>query len=184
MKFVETELPGVIAIEPVVHGDERGFFLESFHAAKYADGGVRATFVQDNHSRSKRGTLRGLHLQRRHAQGKLCRVVVGEVFDVAVDVRVGSPTFGRFAATTLSADNFRQLYVPPNFAHGIVVTSAVAEFEYKCTDFYDPESELSIAWDDPELAIPWPVERPNLSAKDAQAPRLAELLDVLPRYAD
>lgn len=182
MKFTETKLPGVILVEPDVHGDARGFFLETYHADKYADGGVSATFVQDNHSRSKQGTLRGLHLQVQYPQGKLVRVVEGEVYDVAVDVRRGSPHFGKHVAVVLSAENFAQLYVPPGFAHGFLVTSEVAQFEYKCTGLYRPEDELAIAWNDPQIGIPWPMATPALSGKDAQAPTLAAAADRLPRY--
>ena len=182
MKFTETKLPGVILVEPDVHGDPRGFFLETYHAEKYADGGVSAAFVQDNHSRSKQGTLRGLHLQVSHPQGKLVRVVEGEVYDVAVDVRRGSPHFGKHVAVVLSAESFAQLYVPPGFAHGFLVTSEVAQFEYKCTALYHPEDELAIAWNDPQLAIPWPIATPELSSKDAQAPTLSTAADRLPRY--
>ena len=182
MKFVETGLPGVIVVEPDVHGDERGFFLETYHQKKYAEGGIDATFVQDNHSRSKHGILRGLHLQVRYPQGKLVRVVEGAVFDVAVDVRRGSPHFGRHASVVLSAARFTQLYVPPGFAHGFLVTSEAAQFEYKCTELYHPEDELSIAWNDPDLAIPWPIESPSLSAKDAAARTLKDLMDALPIY--
>lgn len=182
MKFRETELPGVVLIEPTVHRDDRGFFLESYHAERYAEGGIRAAFVQDNHSRSTFGTLRGLHAQIEHAQGKLVRVVKGEVFDVAVDARRGSPTFGRYVACELSAENFRQLYIPPGFLHGFCVTTPIAEFEYKCTDVYFPQGEISVAWNDPEIGIPWPVEEPILSPKDADAPRLRDVLDRLPRY--
>lgn len=183
MNFLATELPGVVLIEPDVHRDDRGFFFESYHADKYREGGIDTAFVQDNHSRSGRGTLRGLHMQLAHPQAKLVRVVAGEVFDVAVDVRRGSPTFARFVGVRLSADDHRQLYVPAGFAHGFVVVSEVAEFEYKCSDFYDPASELGIAWNDPEIGIPWPIDDPTLSAKDAAAPRLAELMDRLPEYA-
>ena len=182
MKFRETELPGVIVVEPDVHGDARGFFLETYHQKKYAEGGIAATFVQDNHSRSKHGILRGLHLQVRHPQGKLVRVVEGEVFDVAVDVRRGSPHFGRHTAVVLAASRFTQLYIPPGFAHGFLVTSEAAQFEYKCTALYHPEDELSIAWNDPDIAIPWPIESPVLSAKDASARTLKELTDALPVY--
>jgi dTDP-4-dehydrorhamnose 3,5-epimerase len=182
LKFTETELPGVILIEPDVHRDERGFFLESYHAEKYRDHGIDATFVQDNHSKSDNGTLRGLHMQLVQPQGKLVRVVAGEVYDVAVDVRRGSPAFGKHYGTLLSSENHRQLYVPPGLAHGFLVTSDQAEFEYKCTDFYHPASELSIAWNDPELAIPWPTMNPSLSAKDQDAPRLADVMEQLPRY--
>jgi dTDP-4-dehydrorhamnose 3,5-epimerase len=183
VKFTETDLPGVIVVDPDIHGDDRGFFLETYHAKKYAEGGVQASFVQDNHSRSEDGTLRGLHLQLEHPQGKLVRVVEGEVLDVVVDVRRGSPSFGRHVAVVVSAENFRQVWVPPRFAHGFLVTSPVAQFEYKCTEFYHPEDEVTIAWNDPELAIPWPVKKPSLSMKDANAPSLAELMDRLPVYA-
>ena len=183
MKFLATPLPGVTLIEPDVHRDDRGFFLESYQAQRYAAAGIRESFVQDNHSRSAHGILRGLHLQLERPQGKLVRVIEGEVFDVAVDVRVGSPTFGRFAHCLLSGDNFRQLYVPPNFAHGFVVTSESAQFEYKCTDYYDPSSEITIAWDDPEIGIPWPIESPSLSEKDRKGLPLRELEALLPRYA-
>jgi len=183
MRVIETELPGVVVIEPEVHKDERGFFLETFHGERYRRHGLPEVFVQDNHSRSVRGTLRGLHAQLRRPQGKLVRVVAGEVWDVAVDIRVGSPTFRRWVAVVLSAGNFRELYVPPGFAHGFCVLSEVAEVEYKCTDYYDPEGELRLAWNDPELAIPWPVRDPILSAKDRAARTLRELHSVRPRYA-
>jgi len=182
MRVIETELPGVVVIEPEVHKDERGFFLETFHGERYRRHGLPEVFVQDNHSRSVRGTLRGLHAQLRRPQGKLVRVVAGEVWDVAVDIRVGSPTFRRWVAVVLSAGNFRELYVPPGFAHGFCVLSEVAEVEYKCTDYYDPEGELRLAWNDPELAVPWPVRDPILSAKDRAARTLRELHSVLPRY--
>jgi len=182
MKFSESALPGVIVVEPDVHGDERGFFLETWHRDKYARGGIGATFVQDNHSRSKRGILRGLHMQLRFPQGKLVRVVEGEVFDVAVDVRRGSPCFGQHVAMRLSAARFTQLWVPPGFAHGFLVTSDAAQFEYKCTELYHPEDEITIAWNDPDLAIPWPVSEPLLSPKDAAGKRLADLMELLPRY--
>ena len=173
----------MVIVEPDVHRDDRGFFLETYHAPKYREGGIAADFVQDNHSRSERGTLRGLHAQQPHAQGKLVRVVEGEVFDVAVDARLGSPTFGRHVATRLSAENFRQLYAPPGILHGFCVTSAVAQFEYKCTDLYHPEAEFSVAWDDPDLAIPWPIRDPALSPKDRDAPRLRDVHDRLLRFA-
>jgi dTDP-4-dehydrorhamnose 3,5-epimerase len=182
LRFEETDLPGVFVVEPDVHGDERGFLLETYHAGKYADGGIGATFVQDNHSRSKQGILRGLHLQVRHPQGKLVRVVEGEVFDVAVDVRRGSPHFGKHVAVHLSAANFTQLYVPPGFAHGFLVTSEVAQFEYKCTDFYQPEDEMTIAWNDPDIDIRWPISEPSLNPRDANAPSLAEAMNLLPVY--
>lgn len=182
MKFTETRLPGVIVVQPDVHGDPRGFLLETYHAAKYAEGGIGATFVQDNHSRSARGTLRGLHLQVRYGQGKLVRVVEGEVLDVAVDVRRGSPHFGEHVGVVLSAENFTQLYIPEGFAHGFLVRSESAQFEYKCTELYHPEDEISIAWNDPDLAIPWGISDPSLSARDAAALTLAETMDRLPVY--
>ncbi|MBW2232448.1 MAG: dTDP-4-dehydrorhamnose 3,5-epimerase [Deltaproteobacteria bacterium] len=183
MKFRKTEIPGVILVEPDMHRDERGFFLESYHQRKYADGGIDRLFVQDNHSCSAKGTLRGLHMQLARPQGKLVRAIRGSVWDVAVDVRRGSPTFGRHVAVELSAESQLQLYLPPGLAHGFLVTSETAEFEYKCTDFYDPTSELAILWNDPELAIPWPILEPLLSAKDRDAPRLAEVMEQLPAYS-
>ncbi len=183
MKFRKTEIPGVVLIEPDMHRDERGFFLESYHQRKYADGGIDRLFVQDNHSCSAKGTLRGLHMQLARPQGKLVRAIRGSVWDVAVDVRRGSPTFGRHVAVELSAESQLQLYLPPGLAHGFLVTSETAEFEYKCTDFYDPTSELAILWNDPELAIPWPILEPLLSAKDRDAPRLAEVMEQLPAYS-
>jgi dTDP-4-dehydrorhamnose 3,5-epimerase len=173
----------VLLIEPDVHRDARGFFLETYHAERYHAHGIASTFVQDNHSRSATGTLRGLHVQVRRAQGKLIRVISGEIFDVAVDVRVGSPTFGQWVGSVLSADNFLQCYVPEGFAHGFAVTSRSAEVEYKCTDLYDAADELGVAWNDPALRIHWPVERPILSARDAQNPRLSDIADRLPRYS-
>ena len=175
MRFRPTELPDVILVEPDVHRDQRGFFLETFHARKYAEGGVPGPFVQDNHSRSVQGTLRGLHAQREHPQGKLVRAVEGEMFDVAVDIRPSSPTFGRWVGVRLSGENFRQLYIPPGFAHGFCVLSEVVHVEYKCTDFYRPEDEIGIAWDDPEIGITWPLSDPVISAKDRALPRLRDL---------
>ena len=182
MRFVATEIPGVLVVEPDVHADGRGFFLETYHADRYREHGIAGTFVQDNHSRSLVGTLRGLHLQLRHPQGKLIRVIEGEIFDVAVDVRRGSPTFGRWVGVTLTAEHFKQLYVPPGFAHGFCVVSPIAQVEYKCTDIYDPASEIGIAWSDPAIGIPWPVTRPLLSKRDAEHPMLAELMDKLPMW--
>jgi dTDP-4-dehydrorhamnose 3,5-epimerase len=184
LKFLPTDLPGVILIEPQVFGDERGFFLETYHREKYAAGGIDAHFVQDNHSRSVRGTLRGLHLQRTRQQGKLIRAIEGQIFDVAVDVRRGSPTFKRWVGVQLSADNFRQLYIPPGFAHGFCVLSETAQIEYKCTDFYAPQDELTILWETNELGIDWPVSSPLLSAKDRAGRTLAETLDLLPIYEE
>jgi len=182
VRFTPTAIPEVILVEPKVFQDARGFFLETYHAGKYAEGGIDVAFVQDNHSLSQRGTLRGLHAQLRNPQGKLIRVIEGEIWDVAVDVRVGSPTFGRHVAETLSAQNFRQLWVPPGFVHGFCVLSERAQVEYKCTALYDPGDEIAVAWNDPELAVPWPVRSPLLSAKDEKAPRLAEVRERLPRY--
>lgn len=174
MKVTPTALPEVLLVEPRVFRDARGFFLESFNVRTYAQAGLPGTFVQDNHSRSQRGTLRGLHAQARQPQGKLVRVVEGEVFDVAVDVRRSSATFGQWVGVTLNADNFLQLYVPPGFAHGFCVVSDYAEFEYKCTDYYHPQSEVAIAWNDPQIGVEWPVDTPLLSERDAAALSLDE----------
>ena len=182
MRVLPTALPGVVVIEPVVFRDSRGFFLETYHERRYREAGIAATFVQDNHSRSARGTVRGLHFQVRRPQGKLVRVLQGEMFDVAVDVRRGSPTFGKWVGVVLSSENFRQIYVPPGFAHGFCITSEVGEVEYKCTELYDPEDELGVAWNDPQIGIEWPAGEPLLSAKDKAAPRLSELIDRLPAY--
>jgi dTDP-4-dehydrorhamnose 3,5-epimerase len=182
VRFVPTALPEVVLVEPDVHRDGRGFFLETYHAQKYREAGLDAVFVQDNHSRSSRGTLRGLHAQLRRPQGKLVRAVEGEMFDVAVDIRPRSPTFGRWVGARLTGDNFHQLWIPPGFAHGFCVLSESADFHYKCTDFYVPTSERGIAWNDPDLGIPWPVTAPLLSARDAAAPRLKDA-PVLPVFA-
>jgi len=182
MKFTPQEIPDVVRIEPDVYRDARGFFLETWHQRKYAEGGICGPFVQDNHSRSGRGTLRGLHAQIRRPQGKLVRAVDGEVFDVAVDLRRGSPTFGRWVGDRLSGENFRQLWIPPGFAHGFCVLSETVHLEYKCTDFYDASDEIAIAWNDPEIGIDWPLDAPTLSAKDAAAPRLADVLPPLPSF--
>jgi dTDP-4-dehydrorhamnose 3,5-epimerase len=182
MKCEPTALPEVLVITPDVYRDARGYFLETYHAGKYRQAGVAATFVQDNLSRSVRGTLRGLHAQQRRPQGKLVRVVEGEIFDVAVDIRRGAPSFGRWVAVRLSAENFRQCYVPPGFAHGFSVLSDVAVVEYKCTELYDPADELGVIWNDPDLGIQWPIGAPTLSVKDASAPRLRDVLELLPLY--
>lgn len=183
-RFTPTEIPEVVLVEPRVFQDARGFFLETWHAGKFAESGIDARFVQDNHSLSGRGTLRGLHAQVRRAQGKLLRAVEGEVFDVAVDIRRGSPTFARHAWARLSAENFRQLWIPPGFAHGFYVLSERAQVEYKCTEFYAPDDEIGVAWNDPEIAITWPDTSPRLSDKDARAPKLRELWDRLPVYGE
>jgi dTDP-4-dehydrorhamnose 3,5-epimerase len=180
MRVIETDLPGVLLIEPVVHRDGRGFFVETYHADRYREHGITAPFVQDNHSRSTQGTLRGLHLQVLRPQGKLIHAIEGEIFDVAVDVRRGSPSFGRWVSVTLSADNFRQVYVPPGFAHGFCVVSPIAQVEYKCTEVYDPPGEIGITWNDPAIGIAWPIREPLLSARDSKHPTLAELGDRLP----
>jgi dTDP-4-dehydrorhamnose 3,5-epimerase len=175
VRFEPTAIPDVIRIEPRVFRDARGFFLESYHEERFAQAGIGARFVQDNHSFSERGTLRGLHMQRVFAQGKLVRCVEGEIFDVAVDARRGSPTFGRWVGETLSAENFRQLWLPPGFLHAFCVVSATAQVEYKCTDLYHPEDELGVIWNDPAIGIVWPIATPTLSAKDAALPRLSEI---------
>jgi len=176
MKVIPTEIPEVLIIEPNVFGDQRGFFYESFNQKAWEEAtGLQARFVQDNHSRSTKGVLRGLHYQIRQSQGKLVRVTVGEVFDVAVDIRRSSPTFKKWVGVRLSAKNKRQLWVPQGFAHGFLVVSEVAEFLYKATDYYAPEHERGIVWDDPELAIEWPLtEAPVVSAKDKNAPFLRD----------
>ncbi len=181
MRVERTAIPDVLVIEPDVYRDGRGYFLEIYHADRYREHGIVGPFVQDNHSRSAGGTLRGLHLQLRRPQGKLVRVIEGEVFDVAVDVRRGSPTFGRWVAVTLSAENFRQCYIPPGFAHGFYVTTEAAQVEYKCTDLYDPASEIGIAWDDPALGIAWPAGERVLSPRDRQHPTLETVIDRLPK---
>ena len=176
MKISHSKLNGCVIIEPRVFGDERGFFLETFQAVRYEqEAGIDLPFVQDNHSRSARGVLRGLHFQKTKPQGKLVRVVRGEVYDVAVDIRKGSATFGEWEGVILSEDNKKQFWVPPGFAHGFVVLSDTADFEYKCTDYYDPSDEGSILWSDLDLDISWPISNPVLSAKDENAKRLVDL---------
>ncbi|MFW5453804.1 dTDP-4-dehydrorhamnose 3,5-epimerase [Thioalkalivibrio sulfidiphilus] len=177
MKVTATAIPDVLLIEPDVFGDERGFFMETWQRKKFAEIGIDYDFVQDNHSRSIKGTLRGLHYQLPpRAQGKLVRVTVGEVYDVAVDIRPGSPTFGRWVGVYLSAENRHLFWIPPGFAHGFYVTSEVAEFQYKCTDYYAPELERCIRWDDPQLSVAWPLEgSPLVSAKDGQGLRLDQV---------
>ena len=185
LKRIDTRLPGVCVIEPVVHGDARGYFFESFHAAKYAELGIDVRFVQANHSRSRRGVLRGLHYQLVQPQGKLVSVSRGRVFDVAVDVRLGSPTFGQWASTILDDETHRQLYIPPGFAHGFAVLSEEADFLYQTTDYYHPQSEAGVAWDDPDLGIEWPELDYTLSEKDQKLPRLKDQLpEKLPQYGE
>ncbi|MEN8141439.1 MAG: dTDP-4-dehydrorhamnose 3,5-epimerase [Thermodesulfobacteriota bacterium] len=183
MKVISTPIPGVLILEPLVFGDERGFFMETFEQQRYARAGIDLPFVQDNLSFSQRGVLRGLHYQRPHDQGKLVTVLSGEVFDVAVDIRQGSPTFGQWHGVSLSATNKRQFWLPPGLAHGFCVVSDTALFSYKCTDYYAPEHEGSVRWDDPRLAIDWPLAEPQLSAKDKDAPLLEEIDPLnLPRF--
>jgi dTDP-4-dehydrorhamnose 3,5-epimerase len=183
MKVTRTKLPGVLVIEPDVFGDDRGWFCETWSQMRYAEIGVPELFVQDNVSMSAKGILRGLHLQHPWGQGKLVSVVQGSVYDVAVDVRVDSPTFGQWIGATLSAEEHRQVWIPPGFAHGFCVTSDTAVFTYKCTEGYHRETELGIAWNDPDLAIPWPVQSPTLSAKDSAYPRLRDVpKDKLPTF--
>ncbi len=173
MKVTDTALPGVRLIELESFGDARGYFFELYHTRRYLDAGIDRPFVQDNFSRSIKDTLRGLHFQEPHPQGKLVQVLQGSVYDVAVDIRRGSPTFGRWFGVELSAENKRQLWIPPGFAHGFCVTSPTADFLYKCTEYYVPEADRSIAWNDPDLAIPWPTKAPLLSKKDAAAKPLS-----------
>jgi len=183
VKVTELGLPGVLLLEPRIFGDERGFFLETFNVERYSEVGLTLPFVQDNLSRSRKGTLRGLHFQQPQAQGKLVQVLAGAVWDVVADVRRGSPTFGRWLGLELSAENRFQLWVPPGFAHGFCVLSDSADFFYKCTALYAPQHERALRWDDPELGIRWPIDRPTLSAKDAAAPLLSDAT-VLPDYLE
>lgn len=175
MNVEQTRLAGVVIIEPKVFGDARGFFMESYAQQRYAQVGITERFVQDNVSRSARNVLRGLHLQNPRGQGKLVHVLQGAVFDVAVDVRVGSPTFGRWVGVELSGENHRQLYIPPGFAHGFAVLSETALFAYKCTDYYSPADELGVRWNDSAVGIDWPVSDPTVSDKDAAYPELAQI---------
>jgi dTDP-4-dehydrorhamnose 3,5-epimerase len=179
----ETKVPGVWIVKPRVFRDSRGFFAETYRADQFADIGIRDKFVQDNHSQSRKGTLRGLHYQLRRPQAKLCRVVRGSVLDVAVDIRRGSPTFGKSVSVELTAENRQQIYVPVGFAHGFVVLSEEAEFLYKCSDFYDPGGEYGVLWSDPALGVEWKVTEPVLSEKDSRYPKLSEIPpELLPVY--
>jgi dTDP-4-dehydrorhamnose 3,5-epimerase len=182
MRVVPAAIPEVLIVEPDVRRDDRGFFFESYHSAKFTALGIAGPFVQDNHSKSRARTLRGLHLQLDEPQAKLVRAIEGEVLDVAADVRRGSPTFGRWVGVRLSAENFRQCYIPAGFAHGFYVLSDGAQVEYKCTSPYNPGGEIGIVWDDPQIAIEWPDREPILSVRDAELPRLAEVLDRLPSF--
>lgn len=183
MKVLEAKLPGVFIIEPRVFSDNRGYLMETWSQSNYAQMGLTTTFVQDNLSFSTYGVLRGLHFQNPNSQGKLVYVLQGEVFDVAVDIRAGSPTFGQWASVILSAENHRQVYIPQGFAHGFCVLSETALFAYKCTDFYNPGAEGGVMWNDPDIAIDWPVTTPVLSEKDRNYPKLKDIpIDSLPKY--
>jgi len=183
MKVIETSVPGVIVIEPRIFGDARGYFYESFHAGRFREAGIEAHFVQTNVSRSGRGVLRGLHYQWPQAQGKLVSVLEGEVYDVAVDIRLGSPTFGRWEGIVLSASNHRHLWIPEGFAHGFCVLSDTALFTYQCTAQYEPTADASIRWNDADIGVDWPMSAPLLSDKDSEAPVLAKVpKDRLPVY--
>ena len=182
-KYTKISLPGVVVIEPDVFQDDRGFFLETYHQKKYAEGEITKSFVQDNLSHSTKNVLRGLHYQLQNPQGKLLCVITGEIFDVAVDIRRGSETFGKWEGVYLSSDNNRQMFIPEGFAHGFCVLSETADVLYKCTDFYNPDDEYGILWSDPEIGIEWPVKEPILSPKDSQYPQLKEITDsFLPSY--
>lgn len=180
MNITETSIPEVLLLQPHIHGDDRGFFMETFRLSYFRDRGLAVEFVQDNHSRSKRNTLRGLHFQLENPQGKLVRVLSGEVFDVAVDIRKSSPTFGRWVGEYLSSENNKQLWIPPGFAHGFYVTSETADLAYKCTDYFSPGDDHSLLWSDPNIGIEWPnhTELPFLSEKD----RNAFVLEAIPKY--
>ena len=183
MNVRQTELPGVLILEPQVFGDQRGCLFESWSSTRYEEAGIAGPFVQDNIAFSRKEVLRGLHFQHPHSQGKLVQALSGDVFDVVVDVRVGSPTFGRWVAERLSEENRRQIYVPSGLAHGYCVLSETALFSYKCTDFYSPASEMGIIWNDPDLKIDWPIATPVVSAKDARCPRLRDIpARKLPRF--
>ena len=185
MIISETKIPGVLIIEPDVFPDKRGIFWETWRLQRYQEAGISADFVQDNVSVSKKGTLRGLHYQHPHGQGKLVQVLSGSVFDVAVDIRLGSPTFGKSHSETLSDSNHKQLYIPPGFAHGFCVLSDTAIFSYKCTEYYDASAEAGVAWNDPDLKINWPIENPRLSNKDKAFSRLKDIKeDSLPHHED
>jgi len=175
LKVEKTSLPGVVVILPEVHGDERGFFMETFHQGKFIEAGLPQAFVQDNHSRSAKGVLRGLHFQFPQWQGKLVRAINGEIFDVAVDVRIDSPSYGKWVGVTISAENKKQIYIPPGYAHGFCVISDFADVSYKCTSLYKPQDDKGIRWDDPDIGIEWPVENPIVSDKDQQAVLLKDL---------
>ncbi len=180
MEIIQTSIPEIIVFVPPVFTDSRGYFLETYQQQKYAAAGIPKPFVQDNQSYSTKNVLRGLHFQLRHPQGKLVRVTQGIVFDVAVDIRRNSPTFGKWHGEILSAENKKQMYVPENFAHGFCVLSDSAEFLYKCTDFYVPGDEAGLIWNDPQIMVEWPIDAPILSSKDAVLPKMVDILDLLP----
>jgi dTDP-4-dehydrorhamnose 3,5-epimerase len=183
LEIIETSLPGVVIIKPRVFGDSRGFFMETYRQTVLAEAGIREDFVQDNHSRSSRGVLRGLHYQLQHPQAKLCRVAQGEVLDVAVDIRAGSPHFGKWVGVVLSGENYLQLYIPKGFAHGFVVRSETADFLYKCSDYFDAADDRGVLWNDPAIGIDWQTESPLLSEKDKRYLPLAQIpREQLPRY--
>jgi dTDP-4-dehydrorhamnose 3,5-epimerase len=183
MQRLETSLPGVWELQPKVFRDARGFFLETYHQNRFFELGIHDTFLQDNHSRSTKGTLRGLHYQLQHAQAKLCRVIEGKALDVAVDIQLGSPTFGKWTSVVLSAEKQNQIYIPTGFAHGFAALTESVQFLYKCSDFYDPSDEHGIIWNDPDLAISWGVSDPLVSEKDAQYSTLAAMpRQLLPQY--
>jgi dTDP-4-dehydrorhamnose 3,5-epimerase len=184
MKFLPTAISEVVLVQPDVYGDDRGFFLETYHQRKYGEAGLPTEFVQDNHSFSVRDTLRGLHAQLRHPQGKLIRAILGEILDVAVDIRPSSPTFGRWVSALLSGENHHQLYVPPGFAHGFCVTSDAAHVQYKCTALYDRDDEIAIQWNDPRIGVEWPTAAPLLGPRDVAAPALADILHQLVEHED
>ncbi len=184
MEKILTALPGVVELRPKVFRDPRGFFMETYHRDRFRDLGITDEFIQDNHSRSGRGTLRGLHYQLPHAQAKLCRVVEGEVLDIAVDIRLGSPHFGKWASVVLSAEQGNMVFVPAGFAHGFLTLTESAQFLYKCSDVYAPKDEHGIAWNDPQLNIAWGIENPLVSEKDGRYSKLSEMShDLLPRYS-
>lgn len=185
MNIIETKLPGILILEPKLFSDERGYFLETWHSTRFENAGIPGPFVQDNISFSKKGVLRGLHYQYPRSQGKLIQVLWGEVLDVAVDIRAGSPTYGRWISEVLSEANHKQMYIPPGFAHGYCVTSETAVFLYKCTEFYNSATEHGIIWNDPELNIDWPVKKPILSAKDKNYARLKDISpEALPHFGE
>jgi dTDP-4-dehydrorhamnose 3,5-epimerase len=184
MQRVQTSLPDVCELRPVIHRDSRGSFLETYHCAKFSDLGIRDSFLQDNHSTSSRGTLRGLHYQLVHSQAKLCRVIEGEALDVAVDIRVGSPTFGKWAGVRLSAKEQNLIYIPAGFAHGFLAITETVQFLYKCSDYYAPSDEYGVLWNDPAIGIEWDARSPVLSPKDSNNPKLADVPpERLPRYS-